>query len=107
MTGLPSQDSTFTQISVSVVLLGLDAREVVILTSILWVRRERLIQEFSRREMVAMGPLVDPVGVAEEQVTTLLRSANHLPASSLEELGFDPSVEREVDFVRNRDLGDL
>jgi hypothetical protein len=103
MTGLPSQDSTFTEMSASVVLLGLSAREVLILTSILRVRRERLIQEFSRREMVAMGPLVDPVGVAEDRVTGLLRSANRLMDSSLEELGFDPSVEREFDFDRTRD----
>jgi len=92
--------------SVAVVLLGLSAREVLILTSILRVRRERLIQEFSRREIVAMGPLVDPVGVAEEHVTELLRSANCLTDLSLEELGFDPSVEREFDFDRTRDSED-
>ena len=57
--------------------------------------------------MVAMGPLVDPVGVAEDHVSGLLRSANRLTDSSLEELGFDLSVEQEFNFDQTWDSEDL
>lgn len=86
-----SESSTNVELAMRVWVLGIAAREILFLTSIGRVHRERVVQVFSGRDLAErrINPLANPVEVAENQVADLLHMSERISDSDLAVLGMD------------------